>query len=540
MDKEGYGDRMELEDGRHAIMLENLFYLLCGLDATHMKVGVKDKQYAVVADPTYPPQLVFPFESLAVNVRVLSKFVLKSQYSSDTIREIVGDCFESKVSRYLGDLMALRKQIGDLEALVVSLRGWIEEFEEMREIVDEIRNISGVKILNHLKKRRDKTVRFLGLYDELIHPCKQKIKEEVSSWITEGLIPGSGFMVRKSDSLGGFTECVWADCYTIVEENVPYFLEEDKRLIYNCGRVINLGKRILGRNIFHGSTKEYKDLGLTSLSAYLSTQLMESLRHDVAKELDVMHRYLLMNESSLYLDIFEELGDEMFSPSERTIAKMNAIKESRHVRGLFFRKSDTAINEYILQILNVQMQPRQRVRLTMLQTLTVEYSPCILGNFLAPRTVSELEIIFRFLFTLTALSYYMGKFKKFRFARMVTAVIDKFRFSIHSKMRPMGVEKDMDHVRDTLLANIKRWLRDLYLTSEKAYYAWSGFFDLCFDFLDVECKSALDQREIKSFEDKLFESIACLKDVLEATDHNDLFIHFLSGTRWAKVHGISM
>lgn len=540
MDKEDYDKEMSLERERHAIMLENLFYLLCGVDTTHIKVGVKDKRYALVADPTYPPQLVLPFESLAINVRVLNKFILKSQYSSDTIKETVGDYFEEKVSEYLNILMRLRNRGGSIETVMIDLGSSIEEFDEMKEVVDGIRNMSGVRILNWLEKRRGKAFRFLGLYDRLIDPCVLKIKEEVESWVTEGLMPSSEFMVKKNEYLNGFTECVWTHQYTIVEENVPYFLTEHKELIYNCGRVINLGKRIQGKNTFHGSRREYENLGLTGLNAYLSIQFMESLRSDLERELDVMHRYLLMNESSLYLDIFEELGDEMFFPSERTVAKMNAIRESKHIEGFSFRKSDVSTNEYILQILNVQMQPSQRKHFTMLQLLTVEYTPSVLRNFLSPRTVSELEIIFRFLFTLTAISYYMSRLKRFWFARMVMMVVDRFRFSIHSRMKPIKVEKDMDYVRDALLSSTKRWLRDLYLTSEKAYYAWSDFFDLCFDFLDAECKSALSWEDVKPLESRLIECIACLKGILEVTEHNDLFIHFLGSIEWARMPNVLM
>ncbi|KAG5859685.1 gamma tubulin complex component N-terminal [Encephalitozoon hellem] len=535
MNKENCGKGMDLEKERHAIMLENLFYLLCGVDTTHMKIGVKDKRYALVADPTYPPQLVLPFESLAINVRVLNKFILKSQYSSDTVKEIVADHFEQRVGRYLKHLMSLRSKVESIEMLMVSLRSSIEEFDEMREIVDDVRNMSGVRILNLLKRRRDGTVRFLDIYDELIGPCVLRIKAEVESWVTEGLMPCSEFMVRKNECLSEFTECAWTHQYTIVEENVPYFLAEHKEIIYNCGRIINLGRRIQGKNIFHGSRREYNRLGLTGLNAYLSIQFMESLRGGLEKEFDVMHRYLLMNESSLYLDIFEELVDEMFFPSERTVAKMNAIRESKHVEGLSFIRSDVSTNEYILQILNVQMQPCQKRHSTMLQLLSIEYTPSILRNFLSPRTVSELEIVFRFLFTLTSISYYMSRLKRFWFARMAMMVVDRFRFSIHSRMNPIKVENDMDYVRNALLTSTKRWLRDLYLTSEKAYYAWSSFFDLCFDFLDVECKSALSWEEMKPFENKLIESIASLKDILEVTEHNDLFIHFLGSIEWMKM-----
>lgn len=531
---------MELEDERHAIILENVFYLLCGVDTTHLRIGVKDKRYALIGDPTYPPQLILPFESLAINVRVLNKFILKSQYSSDTIREMVGDYFEAKIGKYLKDLMGLRCQTRSIEMLIVSLGSRVEEFDEMKEIVDDIRDMSGVRILNHLKKRRDRTVHFLGLYDDLINPCIHRIREEVQGWVTEGLMPSSEFMVKKNECLNEFTDCVWTHWYRIAQDNVPYFLEDHKNLIYNCGRIVNLGRMIHGKNIFHNLAEEYGNLGLTGLNSYLNTQFLESLRSSLERELDVMYRYLLVNESSLYLDIFEELGDEMFFPNERTVAKMNAIRESKNAEGLIFRRSDVPTNKYILEILNTKMEACQERHLTMLQLLTVEYTPSILRNFLSPRTVSELEIIFRFLFTLTGLSYYMSRFKGFWFARMAAMVVDKFRFSIHSRMKPVRVEKDMDYIRDSMLSSTKKWLRDMYLTSGKAYHAWSNFFDLCFNFLDVEYKSALSKEEIKMFEGRLVGSIVLLKDVLEVTEHSDLFVHFLGSTQWIDIGGGSV
>lgn len=524
--------RTSLEDGRHAIMVENLFYLLSGVDTTHMRIGVRDKRYALVVDPTYPPQLVLPFESLAINIRVVSKFVLKSQYSSDTVKEIVADCFETKVSKYLENLMALRLREWAIETLAVGLRGHIEEFDEMRRIVDDANGMSGIGILNYLEERKGQAVHFKGFYEELIRPCVERVREEVDRWVTEGLLPISGFMVRRNEVSGGFTESVWTHQYTIVGENVPYFLEEHKNQIYNCGRIINIGKTIFKRNIFGGSTREYKGLGIVALDTYLSTQLVESLRNDLETELDVMHKCLLMNESSLYLDMLEELVDETFSPSERTIAKMNAIMESGGISGIVFKKSLVPANEYILKILNVQAGPTKERCPTILEIVTIEYAPRVLGHFLSPKTLSELEIIFRFLFTLTGLSYHMGRLKKIRFARIALMVVESFRFSIHSGMRHVEVKSSMDHIMATLLSSIRKYLRELYLTSEKGYHAWSVFFDLCFDFLDAECKSSLGPGETESFESKLFESIEGLKRELGTAEYNDLFVYFLGSTQW--------
>ena len=475
---------MGITEGRHAIMLENLFYLLCGLDTTYIKIGIKDKKYVLLVDSAYPVQFINPFESLAINIRIFNKFILRSQYCSDAIKRIISDIFELKVAKYLKELVEYRKEVNDVETLIIRLQDYIEEFDEMREIIDSIKNMNGVEVVNFLKDRRDKSVHFLKFYDKLMDPCIKKIKEEVNSWVLEGLILDDEFMVQENTGLDGFDQCIWTHKYTIIKENTPYFLFKEKNLIYNCGRIVNIGRKIFGNNILE-IKKEYRTLGLVGLNNYLNIQFLESLKSDIEKEFDIMYKYLLLNEEAFYLDIFEELGNEMFLPTERTIIKINAIRGPCLSRDFSFKLSPVSLNEYILKILNAQVHTNYKKHLSILQSLTCSYNPVLLCNFISPKTFSELEIIFRFLFTLTSLSYYMNKFREFRFAKIVVLIIDHFRFILHSEMKPIEIRNDMNYVVNNFLLNIRKWLREFYLTSERIYCVWASIFDICFEFLNV-------------------------------------------------------
>lgn len=523
----------EMKEERHAIMLENLFYLLCGLDTTHIKVGIRDKKYTLVIDPAYPEQLVLPFEALAVNIRIFNKFILRSQYSSDAVKRIVSSCFEQRVAEYLRRVVELRKSVQDIEMLMVAMKDDADEFCEMREVVDNVKGIGGVAVLNLLNERRSRTVRFVDFYSMLMDPCVKKVAGEVDSWVTEGLILGTGFMVRRNESVDGFDECVWTHRYVVVEENVPYFLVQNKALINNCGRVVNIGKKMLGKSVLEDAAEEYRRLGLGALNRYLNMQFLEALRPDIERELETMHKYVLLNDSSFYLDVFQELGNEVFVPTERTVIKMNAIRETRGMNGMSFRRLSVSLNEYVLKILSVQTQPTHKQHLSVLQSLACEYRPATLRSFLSAKTLSELEIIFRFLFTLMSLSHYMGEFREFRFAKIAGTVIDRFRFAIHSEMRPVDIRGDMDSVVADLLSKTKRWLRELHLTSERMYCVWAGLFDLCFEFLNVEYKAALEAEEMKMFEDSLICTVGQLRKELESSENDQAFVCFLEGIDWS-------
>lgn len=533
----GHGSGIGMTEERHSIMLENLLYLLCGLDTAYIRIGIKDKRYALFTEPGYPPQLVLPFESLAVNVRILNKFIMKSQYCLDAVRRIVSDCFESRMGRYLKRIAGGRGRIKNIETLMISVREDAEEFAEMREIVDGMVGMEGVEIVNFLRDRKGRTVHFAQLYSEIMDVCERRVREDVRLWVTEGRMTGRGFMVVENEGAEGFDESAWTHRYAIAEQNVPYFLAQDKDSVYGCGRTINIGRRILGNNMLCELAREYDGPGLPALNSYLNTQLMELLRSDLEKELSMMYKYVLLDEVSFYLDMFEELGGEIFVPTERTVVKMNAIRGSRTTEGFSLRISPVSLNEYVLKILSVQTQTSYKKRLSVLESLTVDYRPPLLCNFVSSKTLSELEIIFRFLFTLAGLSYHMGRFREFRFARAAVAVVDRLRFAFHCRVRPIEVKHDMDHVISNLLSSTKRWLRDFLLTSERIYCVVASLFDLCFEFLNIEHKSMLKHEEIRMLEDTLVCTVGRLKTELACVECDHLLLGFLEAIEWSNVFG---
>ncbi|KAH9412286.1 hypothetical protein HK407_01g01800 [Ordospora pajunii] len=522
-------------EGRHAIMLENIFHLLCGLDTAHLKIGVRDRQYVLIADTGYPQQLMCSFESLGINIRVFSKFIQKSQYCSDAIKGAIADCVEKKVDAYLKDMVRLRKEICSVESLVVAIGGWKDEFEEVRTVIDGIRSMSGMRILNYINERMERITCFECLYQGFVSACTEIVREEIECWVLEGRILSDGFMVRINEECRGFEESRWSNRYVLVEENVPCCLAKMRDVVFDCGRVVSIGRGIAGRNVFKDSRKEYELVGLMGLNRYLNAQLLELLRSDIEGEFDEMYRYLLLNDCAVYADMLDEVGDEVFGVNERTIVKMNAIKDGKHTAGFCFKIAQMSLNSYVMKILGSEKKWSRDCRGSVLELLTVEYHPRVLRDFISLRVVSELEILFRFLFTLMALSYHMERLKGYRFARVAGMVIDRFRFAIYSRMPRIEVKQSIGHVMEAFFSNIKRWLREFYLTNEKTYGVWGDLFDICFRFLDAESGMVLCGEDVDGYEKELAYACERLKIEVSTLDYNDCFVHFLNGVHWEKV-----
>jgi gamma-tubulin complex component 2 len=520
---------------KNSILLENIFYLLCGLDTTHIKVGIRDKKYALLADTEYSSLVVLPFESIAVNIRILNKFILRSQYSSGPMRRIMSDIFERKVAAFLKKVVECRRSVGDIETLSIVIRSEILEFEEIRCIIENSREMGGVQILNLLRERKEDAVHLSALYDELLDACMEKVREDLVLWMTRGIISDAEFMVTENRALEGFNDSVWSSRYSIARDNVPYFVAGEEELIYNCGRVINVGKQILCKDAFTEADAIFRDLGTRALNRYLNGQLLDALRSRLQEELDVFFRHVLLNEASFYADAFDELGDEILYKPRSAVLKMNAMRKASDMHGFTFEVSTTSLNEYVLKILNAQTQCNYNRHMSLLQSLTIEYSPALLCTFLSKKLVSEIEILFRFLFTLAGISHFMLEHKGHRFAKLALLFLNNFRSSAHLSMKPIDVKNDVDYVVSALSSSVRKMLRDFSLTTEKTYLLWAKFFDLCFEFIGIEFKDAMSMEEVGTYEQALACLVNGLKDELAAGEYDHALITFLEATDWSRV-----
>jgi gamma-tubulin complex component 2 len=332
-----------------------------------------------------------------------------------------------------------------------------------------------------------------------------------------------------------YSDSVWSSRYTIVKENVPYFISGEEELVHNCGRVINVGKQVVGRDIFAEAGAILRSLGSRALNRYLNGQLLDALQVGLREELDVLFKHVLLNEASFYDDAFCELGDEVFYKAKSAVLKMDAMREALGISGFSFRVSPTSLNEYVLKILNAQTQHSHDRGLSLLQSLTIEYSPALLRSFLPKKLVSEIEILFRFLFTLAAISHFMLEHRRFRFAKLVLLFLNSFRFSVHSSMRPFEVKNDVSWVVNALSTGIRRMLRDFSLTSEKIYLLWASLFDLCFEFVNIEFKDVMDAEELGMYERTLARLIGSLKEELAAGEHDHGLVSFLEAADWGRM-----
>ncbi|KAF9760943.1 Gamma-tubulin complex component 2 [Nosema granulosis] len=485
------------EKNKHTIILDNLFYALCGLDTTYLKIGINDKSYVLNVESEYPFELLQPFESLCINVRIVNKFILKSQYSTDAIKKILSDVLESILVQYMQKVSGSRSKIQAIESLYVLLETDIMMFEEIRGLIDSTRGLEGVMIYNNLEARRKKNVRFVEFYDLIIRSCTVHIEEEIVNWVTKGILPDSNFMIKKNNNDLEFEECYWTGSFIKNETQIPFYLKPQFDLILKCGKYVNFN-RMLGNRFSNEDI--LRNEGLVGLSKYLEQSTILHIQRDLKNEFDIIGKYILMKDSSFYSDLLAEMDKKLLFWNKKSIFKINTFKKTPMID--FYTSPDT-INGMILKIFNPAQASSTGVPIPIIQSLSIDFKPKILKFFIDRKSFRELELIFRFLFTLTSIQHFLQKDLKFRFSKIVVSFINTFRFTVLYETESLRISTDIDSFLYEMSIIIKQYLNNLFLTSSNIFEVFAELFDVCFEFIQIEYKDRLRNDEIEEFDKKI-------------------------------------
>ncbi|KAK6089837.1 hypothetical protein P3W45_001185 [Vairimorpha bombi] len=472
-----------LEHSKHNIILDNLFYILCGIDTTYLSIGLRNKKYALIINGDYPYEYLHPFENIIINVRIIHKFIIKGSYP---MKRIIGEFFLTNLKRFFDKISKLRRSVSDIETLYVNIKEDIRLFDEFRFIIDSSRNKEEIEIYNFIRNTCNK-----DYYKCLIDDCYMKIEEDVIKWVTRGTVVHN-FMIKecmynKENIENGF----WKSKYELNNKQIPDELVDSATLILQCGKLINLNK-ILG-NSLNLDYQFFKEKGLHGAYSYLKDTTYALISRQVESEISVLEKYVLMNDMSFYNDLFIDLyNDKSFNISndfsvaspenKKFLFKVNMFKKFGMIK---FKMADLDLNNTIYKILGTNLQIKNNQ--SILEFLTIDFHPKILGLIITKKDILELELIFRFLFTLSVIQFFLQRCYKYRFSKLVLHFIHNFKFTIYTDPGNISFAC-IDTLVNDISSVILKYLNNLFLVSGDIYLIISEIIDLSFNFISLDNK----------------------------------------------------
>lgn len=559
IEKHGIAPKKDLGPDPDQRVLDDLFYALCGLSTTCIRV-FDDR---VEMHPEYrKPHLLKSFEALILNHTRLAAFVRQAEYSGDFMRREVARIVDARVADYLSAVT--RAQGAPLEALYVAMQPFMYDFEELGILATESTGLFGAALLDFLVRRRDRTVSF-PFYAEMIAACLSRYELEIGAFVFLGTVESDDFMIIKKRNFQ-FDECEWTDGYKINKQAMPEKFAGDAKNILEAGKIVRILNKIekcdresfklkmerigkyyealescsedfQGYNLelknnptvknnsglknasisknnsnhdytFKNNTKNNPDtederenptdcllvpkrpgdflknfkFSSIALEKYLNEQksyFNSKIISSLAKEWEIIKMYILQIDSSFISEFFDDIGDILFLHDTSLLRKIQTPPQIE----LFL--ADSTLASHLRRILSMRSAGPEDDTLGILNTLAVRYKPCATFRLFFPqKTLSELELIFRFLYTLNAINY--------RFSRIAAGgnafasiVLDFNTYLLASLFVPTITAQLDFHFEtfDAFVANLhvlcRKCLRDLFLTSQRVFEVFAEYFDLC-------------------------------------------------------------
>ncbi|EEQ82928.1 hypothetical protein NCER_100296 [Vairimorpha ceranae BRL01] len=482
---------------RNHIIIENMIFMLCGIDTEYLSIGMKNKKYALLLEGNYPLEYLFPFEEICINVRITHKFIFKNISYENCIKKIISDFFLKHKKLYLLKIEENRNT-RDLETLYVSIQSFIELFRDFKFIIDACRTSDDSEIYYNIFSVLEKPI-----FKDLKKSITKHFDDNIINWIIYGSLSSSFFITEHNLNLENIEEGFWKSKYYLK----PSAKSEENEKILKCGKLVQL-LNCLDINIINYISQDIiLKKGISGTLSFVKDITYNLLCKDLQYEIFLMEKYLLLQDMSFYSDLFTDLyNDRSFNLSndfsihseenKKLIRKINLFKK---VDMICFKLTNYDINNTIYKILNTDLQVKNNQ--SILEFITLDFNPKILKLILTKKDFIELEIIFRFLFTFSVIQFFLQKNFHYRFSKLMLCFVQHLKFSIFSDLKNI-IFSDVDNLIRDINNTILKYLKNLFLISSDTYLILSQIIDLTFNFIGLDKKEEcinLEEFEIKFF-----------------------------------------
>lgn len=496
----------QVQELQAKMLLEDLFYALSGFDTARIYLEGDPVHVATI---DYPAPIVEPFAFLIVKVR-----------------EFYGmGRFNAFVSSYLKKICGLRKHVGTVEELLVGLQEDMEVFRDMDRL-----------------NRGEPMDKNGAVHRHFHRESCAKLIESIDAWINLAS-PGDIVDVGPSE---GFSLCFWRDCFRLKDINLS---REEMAGIEDCGKIVFFIRAVFGMEVIDDSPEDSQkppkrrsppkspckradgsmpsDPGTPDIGSYSwcgEAQVREGAelpilplhyagsiraRRDelhgilntlvsdrVSSEVSRIHSVVYMQNFTMFLGLFEELGQDLLSskPISRRIndcLRGFPLNESQ----VSLELCDAELGEYVLKLLKHHRVPQPNQYLLNLQRVSVLLGDGMLRYFVPGRAFVEMKIIFRLLFSLSAIMYYLERSDSYNFTKVIYLVFMRLR---SVSIEPVEYSGSIDTFVADFTAQVSGLLSSFYLTNAEIFVHLSGLIDVGYEYLQIEHKEHVDAGEYNS------------------------------------------
>lgn len=455
----------ELDDN---LMKENLLFLLLGFETEHIVL----REETIEINPLYTNKHhLYPFKSLAVNIKVIKNFIKKSQFTNDFCKQIFSEYLSSKVQAF--QIKAVESFKGELENIYVELHPYANEFKEYAYIIKEFSGIYGLDAYNYFFAKE--LISKKDNYKVITRVLKLEMDAKVQNWCNNGQISTDFFISESTNNLA-FDECFWKDKYKIVQ-NIPNMYVNDAKKILSIG----LMNKIIKMDFSNETDSGKKKLNISEWYDETHKHFKEIILRKLQMEIKSVYEIYFITNYSALINFYDNNADKIFMP-------LDAVNTNHDQYNFVFemRMAETRINHFILKVLNVERNQTE-VRCNIFENLTISYKPNMFSLFFSPKIYFELELISRFLLQIHNFEYIIVRREKNSFYVLILTFLAYLKSVIYTNIVSKLVIPDTIDMIHAFELFIKNCLRKLYFTNENVFKVFSDIFDLIFEC--IYCKA---------------------------------------------------
>ncbi|KAI5172640.1 hypothetical protein NEFER03_1696 [Nematocida sp. LUAm3] len=522
-------------------IVEDLLYALIGVECRSIAI-TREKEIEISVHPSMQEDIkdiINRIKEIPIGIREIKYKIEEMYYTREYIKHALLKGIEEEIYCFFLKVQKVQKAYKDEDSIRVEDFPFI--FQEDILVFSYIRIV-----LEHLDETEPLYIlqSILEKYPFLIDTKATKevlcALNETLSLLIQGDTPEDLFKVRKDF---GYDKCFWSGY--LRDRPIPQYLKGREEMLYTAGKVSKIRETCGDTKIPFIGDILVKNQSIVFFNEEVFHQYISSLldapetTKKWKKNIATLFSYVILDVYK-YNEIFQTLEENIFLPaSEKDLAVAKSVMNSSSNFFLlsFFSKAslEDALHEKpsitfkcnnfsLSKTLSNIQETRVGASLvppSFLQALDLSFSlKAPLSFFFSLKSLSEIGIIFRFLYSLYGIEYVLSKTpEKRRINHFLLIFVTALRMHITEKVIEESVLLIENEKVETWYVSVEKALTNILghflLTNPYLVSFYSRFFSLSFFYLDLQEKDMLSKDEtehiIKQFKELFKEALPHVK-----------------------------
>ncbi|EHY66229.1 hypothetical protein NERG_00925 [Nematocida ausubeli] len=540
---------MESVKTRSSPLLSDLLFALAGIDCKAIKIRQSNEcevdTFVNSSVSKNSLQIVRELLVIIAGIKKCRYYVETAYFSSGFIRKHLFQAVEEEIQVYLCKVDQIKRESDQapvqIEALPFIFQKEIELFSALTEVLEESRKVGDLFLLDAVLRSRLQSPRIIC---SLSAPMNRILVR-----LVEGLDTSGYFEERHTYD---YAECFWSSHYRI-REDIPQYLAGYILRLVELGRISKI-RRSAGETEIH-YTKNILSVCLDRRSTIINEAELHAYYAQISECPSVKRCWKegvselfsrIGLDVSRYAELFQEMGSRMIcTPGKKDISLVNylmrkgsagysAYEEHVDSPSMSFLGDCTFLldniegvraspvtfvhNEVSLAKTLLEINDARRMRniedLSLLQGLDITLSlkeP--LSMFFSAKTISEIRIVFRLVYSLYAVEYFLcSQYSEWRIKQILLSFVTGVRMfiteKIDSEFQSVINEENVSQYTESLESAMSNIMKASLLTSPFLIQFYSKVFSIAFMYIELPHREQLTTEE----ENEILVSLkACFK-----------------------------